>query len=160
MTLLRNILISIVLIFVIASVHAVTNENLPAISFSQFFQQCLEITRAEAVKLTSDEVEELRIAQVDSFSVLNVKEVRDSIVEIIKNKTTSITISDDMIVVKDNHDGDFTRIYINPDSVNAEILIVDIEKREINIVKVNGNVEAITRGVSIRGKNLEGDSLK
>lgn len=131
-----------------------------AISFSQFVDRCSEIANTDIIKLTSDTVEQLRAAQVDTVAIINVKEAKDSIITKIKQETSFISVSNDMIVVKDNEDGAYTRIYVNPDSNKAEVLIVDIEDSEINIVKVSGNIDEITKGISIRGKNLEENLLR
>lgn len=131
-----------------------------AISFSQFVDRCSVIANTDIIKLTSDTVEQLRAAQVDTVAIINVKEAKDSIITKIKQETSFISVSNDMIVVKDNEDGAYTRIYVNPDSNKAEVLIVDIEECEINIVKVSGNIDEITKGISIRGKNLEENLLR
>lgn len=131
-----------------------------AISFSQFVDRCSEIANTDIIKLTSDTVEQLRAAQVDTVAIVNIEEAKDSIIAKIKQETSFISVSSDMIVVKDNEDGAYTRIYVNPDSNNAEVLIVDIEDSEINIVKVSGNIDEITKGISIRGKNLEENLLR
>ena len=136
------------------SIHAITIED--------FITKCDTIIETPAIKLSGDEVQELKNENVDTAIIFVVDTINNDTKHAIDYNINLITKTDDMLVVKHNEDDTAVQVYIQPRNEKMEMLVTVFDSKECVIIYMIGGIELLQQDniIKIGGKDLIKEALK
>ncbi len=133
-----------------------------AITFEEFIAKCDTICKVTPIKLTGDQMPQLKEEKIEEMVVYTVDNISIDIQQKVIDAANAITKTEEMLVVKHNEDDTAVQVFILPNGVNMKILVTVFDDTDGVIVYLAGSAEILKHDnlVNIGGKDLIKEALK
>lgn len=149
----RTLIISLVVFACSFSTRAITLE--------EFIAKCETICKVEPIKLSSDTSPQLKEEKVKKLVVFEENNISIETKQKIIDAVSSITNTEEMLVVKHNEEDTAVQIFIQPHEEAAKMLVTVFDDKDGVIIYAEGSIELLQQEnlVNIGGKDLIKEAL-
>lgn len=136
--------------------------SVQAITLKEFITKCDTICDVTPIKLSSDSTPQLKKEKVDEIIVFQTGNIGIDKKQKIIDIASTITKTEDMLVVKHNEDNTDVQVFIQPRGENIEMAVTVFNNQMNVIVYLIGSAELLQQDniVNIGGKDLIKEALK
>lgn len=136
--------------------------SVQAITLKEFITKCDTICDVTPIKLSSDSTPQLKKEKVDEIIVFQIGNIGIDKKQKIIDIASTITKTEDMLVVKHNEDNTDVQVFIQPRGENIEMAVTVFNNQMNVIVYLIGSAELLQQDniVNIGGKDLIKEALK
>ena len=138
------------------------NISVQAITLKEFITKCDKICDATPIKLSSDSTPQLKEKKVDEVVVFNIENLNIDTKQKVLDEATTITQTEDMLVVKHKEDDTAVQVFIQPQGEDMEMLVTVFDDQDGVIVYLVGSADILQQNnlVNIGGKDIIKEALK
>lgn len=149
-------------VLIIVFVAITCSASSQAINLKEFITKCDTICNVTPIKLTGDKMPQLKENKIDELVVYKVENIEVNTKQKVIDATTTITRTEEMLVVKHNEDDTAVQVFILPRGENMEMLVTVFDDEDGVIVYLVGCKEILQQHnlVNIGGKDIIKEALK